>query len=184
MRLKEIDSDLEYPKEVAPIGNPKLLVFVGNPTQYHSPIFRKLSDELGGKLQIMYGDDIGARPFFNPEVNSIVEWDIPLLEGFPYKIFKNLTSSKRKGFWSRINLALLGHVYKSPASHVLIHGYDTLSSIFVYLAAIFSGKKIIWRGETVFKPGKQVNFNERLKRLILPIYFRDDALTKYTSLIE
>lgn len=172
MSLKDINLDLEYTNEVVPTGSPKLLVFVGNPTQYHSPIFRKLSDALRGKVQIMYGDDIGARPFFNPEVNNIVKWDIPLLDGFPYKIFKNWASSERKGFWSRINLGMLGHVYKSPASHVLIHGYDTLSSIFVYLAAIFSRKKIIWRGETVRRTVNVSSAKELLKQAVLPIYFR------------
>lgn len=162
----------DFPREVTPQIDPRLLVFVGNPTQYHSPIFRKLSDALGGAMQVMYGDDIGARPFFNREVNATIEWDVPVLGGFAYKIFKNRSSSDSKGFWSRNNPGLIRHVWRSKASHVLLHGYDTLSSWYVYFAALLSGKKIIWRGETVSKPGDGVSRTERLKRLILPLYFR------------
>ncbi len=160
------------PREVAPETDPRLLVFVGNPTQYHSPIFRKLSDALGGAIQVMYGDDIGARPFFNPELNAVIQWDVPVLSGFPYKIFDNRASSEAKGFWSRNNPGLIGYVMRSRATHVLLHGYDTLSSWYVYVAALLSGKKIIWRGETVAKPGGDTSHASRLKRMVLPIYFR------------
>jgi len=162
----------DFAREIAPKGVPRLLIFVGNPTQYHSPIFRKLSETLDGGMQVMYGDDIGARPFFNPEANAIIEWDVPVLEGFAYKMFPNCASSDSKGFWSRNNPGLIGYVMRSPATHVLLHGYDTLSSWYVYAAALVSGKKIIWRGETVSKPGNPLTWNERIKRTVLPTYFR------------
>lgn len=167
-----ITTDAGFAREVLPQGSPQLLVFVGNPTQYHSPIFRMLSERLKGRMLVLYGDDIGARPFFNPEVNSVIEWDVPVLGGFPYKIFPNRAAPDRKGFWSRNNPSLFWHVIKSPAKYVLLHGYDTLSSWYVYFAALLSGKKIIWRGETVAKPGGGNRRTERIKRLVLPVYFR------------
>jgi glycosyltransferase involved in cell wall biosynthesis len=170
---RELTADKgDFPRIVAPPAEPRLLVFVGNPTQYHSPIFRKLSERLGGRMEVMYGDDIGARPFFNPEVNAVIEWDVPVLGGFAYRIFPNRASSDRKGFWSRNNPGMIGHVMRSPATHVLLHGYDTLSSWYVYAAALLCGKKIIWRGETVAKAGGGVTWTERIKRLVLPYYFR------------
>lgn len=161
----------DFPREIAPKRPPRLLVFVGNPTQYHSPIFRKLSDALGGAMQVIYGDDIGARPFFNHEVNAVIEWDVPVLDGFPYKIFPNCASSETKGFWSRNNPGMFLYVIRSSATHVLLHGYDTLSSWFVYFAALLSGKKIIWRGEAVAKNGSVSSRAMLIKRVVLPIYF-------------
>ncbi|MEQ8327958.1 MAG: glycosyltransferase family 4 protein [Parvibaculum sp.] len=172
----------DFPREVTTAEDPRLLVFVGNPTQYHSPIFRKLSEVLGGRMQVMYGDDIGARPFFNPEVSAVIEWDISVLGGFPYKIFPNRASSNSKGFWSRNNPGLIGHVMRSPASHVLLHGYDTLSSWYVYFAALVSGKKIVWRGETVAKPGGGSGWREWLKRAVLPLYFRGVSTVLWSCL--
>ena len=158
-------------RELQPVKKPKLLIFVGNPTQYHSPIFRGLSNALNGALEVLYGDSIGAEPFYSEELQSTVKWDVPILEGFPYKIFKNRSPSSLKGFWSRNNPSLISHVYKSPAKYVLIHGYDTVSSWYVYFAALVSRKKIIWRGEAVARPGKQPFTNTLLKKLILPFYF-------------
>lgn len=159
-------------RDSPPSGPPELLVFVGNPTQYHSPIFRRLSQILDGRMEVVYGDDIGAQPFYNPELDAVIEWDVPVLGGFPYRIFDNLASSDRKGFWSRNNPGMIWHVMRSPAKYVLLHGYDTLSSWYVFLAAVASGKKIIWRGETVARPGGEVRRTERIKRWVLPLYFR------------
>lgn len=158
-------------REVPPSKKPHLLVFVGNPTQYHSPIFRGLSAALDGSIEVLYGDAIGAEPFYSEELASTIEWDVPILEGFPYKIFKNNASSSSKGFWSRNNPKIIFHVFKSPAKFVLLHGYDTISSWYVYFAALFSRKKIIWRGETIAKPGGDRFVTSVLKRLILPLYF-------------
>lgn len=158
-------------REVKPVKKPQLLIFVGNPTQYHSPIFRGLSKALNGALEVLYGDAIGAEPFYSEELASTVEWDVPTLEGFPYKIFHNRAPSSLKGFWSRNNPRIISHVFKSPAKYVLLHGYDTVSSWYVYFAALLSGKKIIWRGETVAKLGKERFIIAAIKRLVLPLYF-------------
>ena len=158
-------------KESKPLRKPQLLVFVGNPTQYHSPIFRGLSEILNGAMEVMYGDEIGAKPFYSEELASTIEWDVPILEGFPYKIFDNRAPETLKGFWSRNNPSIFPYVLRSPANYVLLHGYDTVSSWYVYVAALLSGKKIIWRGETVAKPGKERFLVAMAKRLVLPLYF-------------
>lgn len=159
-----------FKTSVSPSGTPELIVFVGNPTQYHSPIFREIYKVLNGKMEVLYGDSIGAEPFYNPELSSVVEWDVPLLDGFGYKIFKNKASSDKKGFWSRNNPEIFKYVYNSKAQYTLIHGYDTLTSWYVYAASILSRKKIIWRGEAVERPNAKKS-TLMLKKIILPIYF-------------
>ena len=156
---------------VKPGSPPKLIVFVGNPTQYHAPIFKGLSARLMGQIEVLYGDSIGAKPFFSPELDSIIEWDVPVLEGYPYKIFYNLSPSSKKGFWSRNNPRLIPYVIKSPASYVLLHGYDTVSSWYVFFAALVSRKRILWRGEAVEKPNGERFLPGIIKRIVLPLYF-------------
>ena len=158
-------------RKVKPNKKTRLLIFVGNPTQYHSPIFRGLSQALDGALEVLYGDSIGAEPFYSEALASTVKGDVPILDGFPYKIFDNRAPSSLKGFWSRNNPQIIFHVLKSPAKYVLLHGYDTVSSWYVYFSAILSGKKIIWRGETVAKPIKERFFIAVIKRMVLPLYF-------------
>ncbi|MBN4046670.1 glycosyltransferase family 4 protein, partial [bacterium AH-315-P15] len=149
-----------------------MLVFVGNPTQYHSPLFRMMSQSPELEIEVMFGDEIGAKPFYNAEVMATIEWDIPVLEGYSHRFFRNHSSPGKQGFWSRNNPGMFGYVLRSNASFVLLHGYNTLSSWYVYVAAVLSGKKIIWRGETVRSRANSKKVIAALKALILPAYFR------------
>lgn len=151
---------------------PRLLVFAGNPTQYHAPLFRQLSKALQGRLFVMFGGSCGLRPFYNPEIKSVIKWDVPTVGGYPYKVFKTLAPPRSRSFFRWNNPGMIGTVLFSSASHVLIHGYDTVSSFYVYFSALISGKKIIWRGETVPKLGAKRSLTSLLKRLILPLYLK------------
>jgi glycosyltransferase involved in cell wall biosynthesis len=152
----------------------KLLVFSGNPTQYHSPLFREIEKQNQVCLEVLFGDEIGGKSFYSEEFASEIKWDVPVLEGYKFRFFKNLSSSKRKGFFSRNNPSIVPYVLKSDAKFVLIHGYDTLTSWYVYFASLISFKKIIWRGEAV-EPVSTKTFISKLKILIksavLPVYF-------------
>jgi len=161
---------------------PKLLIFAGNPTQYHAPLFRAMAAGLDHDIEVMFGDEIGAKAFYNPELRSVIEWDVPVTAGYPHRFFDNLSSSDRKGFWSRNNPRMIPYVMASKATHVLIHGYDTLSSWYVYFAALLSGKTIIWRGEA-FEPKDGGRFLPRtVKNLVLPLYFRACAKVLYSCI--
>jgi glycosyltransferase involved in cell wall biosynthesis len=58
----------------------KLLYALPQPVQYQSPLVRHLI--AGGlDLEVVYARD--AQPFFDPEFNREVAWDLPLREGYP-----------------------------------------------------------------------------------------------------
>ena len=38
---------------------------------------------------VLFGSDIGLKPFYNKEVKAMIEWDIPLVEGYRHKFFRN-----------------------------------------------------------------------------------------------
>lgn len=156
----------------------ELLIFAGNPTQYHAPIYKALAKVRDINFTVLYGEKIGAKAFFNKEFNAIIDWEENLLEDYNYKFFKNLSNENRKGFWSRNNPKIFNYILHSNAKYVLIHGYDTLSSWYAYLASILSRKKIIWRGETIPKP-KQKGYKrlkriliEHIKKVVLSVYFK------------
>lgn len=151
---------------------PRLLVFSGNPTPYHAPLFRGLSAALDGRMLVMFGGSVGMRPFFNKEINGVIEWDVPTVAGYYFKVYRTFAPERARNFFRWNNPGMLMTVFFSPSTHVLIHGYDTVSAWYVYFAALLSGKKIIWRGETVPKPNSEKTIASRIKRLVLPLYFR------------
>jgi glycosyltransferase involved in cell wall biosynthesis len=160
----------------------KLLIYAGNPTQYHAPLFRAMTDAYDFEVEVMFGDEIGAKPFYNPELRSVIEWDVPVTAGYQHRFFRNLSSEDRKGFWSRNNPEMIRYVMKSDASHVLIHGYDTLSAWYVYFASILSGKTIIWRGEAFEQKGPGKTLTRTIKGLVLPAYFKACTTVLYSCI--
>lgn len=172
----------DIPLSEDPLKPPILLVFAGNPTPYHAPLFRGISNALDGRLLVMFGGSFGIRPFFNPEVQSVISWDISPVGGYPYKVFRNFSRDKSRTFFRWNNPSIFFHVLFSPASHVLLHGYDTLSSWYVYFAALVSRKSIIWRGETVERKRSSPSLKSVLKSLILPLYFRGCSKVLYSCI--
>lgn len=159
----------------------KMAIFAGNPVQYHVPIYKALAQEKDVDLTVMYGSDIGAKKFYSKEFKSYIEWDIPLLEGYEYKFFRNFTSKKLKGMFSRINLGMFFHIIFNRYDAVLIHGYDTVSSWIVYLGAKLSGTKIIWRGEAAIRPQNRQNALKKfVKTKLLPLYFKSCDAVMYS----
>jgi len=39
----------------------KLLVFAGNPTQYHAPLFRAISSSPEVEIEVLFGEEIGSK---------------------------------------------------------------------------------------------------------------------------
>ena len=159
----------KYQKE--PKETTKLLIFSGNPSQYHAPLFRKINKALNGKMFVMFGGSFGIEPFYNPEVSSIIKWDIPIIGGYPFKVYRSLSSEKWRNFFRWNNPGMIFTVIFSKAPFVLIHGYNSLSAIYVYLAALISRKKIIFRGEAIEKIHRRKSFTNFLKEIILYFYF-------------
>lgn len=149
----------------------KIFIYSVNPVQYHAPIFKALSKKLN--ILVGFGDSIGVIPFYNKELRTVIKWDIPLIEGYSYKFFKNYAKKNSRGFFSRINIGMFFHVIVNNYDAVLIHGYDTISSWIVFFAAKLSLKKIIWRGEAAIRPKvRQKKINNIIKKFVLPQYFR------------
>lgn len=151
----------------------KMLIYVGNPVQYHAPIFRALAEENDIESTVMFGDDIGLRQFYSKEFQSYIQWDVPLVDGYQTRFFKNLASKNSKGFFSRINIGMFGFIIKNRPDVLLVHGYDTMSSVIAFVAAKIIGSKILWRGEAAIRPNtRQGVIRKLVKSYVLPIYFR------------
>jgi len=115
-----------------------LAIYSVNPVQYHAPIFRCLAKECSIDIKVLFGSEIGKKPFFSKELNTTICWDIPIIEGYKHKFFWNLVSDKRRGTFSRINPGMFFDILIHRYDALLIHGYDTVSSWIVFIAAKLS----------------------------------------------
>jgi glycosyltransferase involved in cell wall biosynthesis len=66
----------------------KVAYFLTHPIQYQVPMIRHLGAG-GVDLEVFYGSDSGSSAFFDPGFGQPVQWDVPLLEGYPHTILNH-----------------------------------------------------------------------------------------------
>jgi glycosyltransferase involved in cell wall biosynthesis len=109
---------------------PRVLFVCSHPAQYAAPIFRAMAQD--GRLEILvaYCSLQGAEPGLDPGFGRELAWDIPLLEGYPWKEIAN--RSLRPGverFFGLVNPGLYGLVRHG--------GFDAVVSFVGYVCVSF-----------------------------------------------
>ena len=62
----------------------RILVVPTHPVQYASANFREMARHPRLDVQLAYCSLSGAEPAHDPEFGTVVQWDIPLLDGYPW----------------------------------------------------------------------------------------------------
>jgi hypothetical protein len=61
----------------------RLAIITTHPIQYYAPVFSRLSMQEGMEIKVFYTWEKEAAKF-DRDFGKDVEWDIPLLDGYPY----------------------------------------------------------------------------------------------------
>lgn len=148
----------------------KILIICANASTYHAPIFRQLSTfKKDLKIEVLYGKNDLYEKFYNHEYGIEIKKNRNVFKGYKFKILKNYFNFK-KGFLSRCNFSIVKEIINRDADYVFLFGYDNFTSLLAYLTSLVSGKKILWRGESIIQ--KKRNFIKLfIKKIILTIYF-------------
>jgi len=127
----------------------KIAVISSHPIQYNAPLFALLAKEDNIDLKVFYTwgvDSINEK--YDPDFKQVIQWDIPLLEGYQYQFLEN--TSKAPGsdhFKGIINPDLNQEIEKWGANIVWVWGWAFDS----HLKALryFKRKKEVWfRGDS------------------------------------
>ena len=106
----------------------RLAIITSHPIQYYAPWFRYLASQGGLELRVFYLWDFGVRQQVDPGFQQVIEWDIPLLEGYEYEFVPNV--SDRPGtqhFWGLKNPSLSEQVKQYRPDSVLMMNYNYAS---------------------------------------------------------
>jgi glycosyltransferase involved in cell wall biosynthesis len=158
----------------------RLAILQRHPIQYHSPIFREIAQSAKIEQTVLFMDKIGLNPIFDPTMNEVIEWDIPLLEGFRHEFLTNWSPYKTRVFISRINPGILWWLKRGRYDGVLIQGYDTASNILALLVARLARLDIIFRGEVVSRSSRGSLLTKFFKSCIVRMFLRNSDAILYT----
>jgi glycosyltransferase involved in cell wall biosynthesis len=106
------------------------------------------------------------------EFNTTVAWDIPILEGYPFRFFKNYSwkASLYNGFFGLFNPGMIGALFREQKSTVIVHGWSKFTYVLVIIAARMAGHTVCIRGES---PLNQELLKSKLNRLLKRIVLKD-----------
>lgn len=157
----------------------KVAWIVTHPIQYYSPMYREISESNEIDLTVYYFSDFSVKGYVDKEFNKEIKWDIPLLDGYKYKFFKNFSWSKSHGkFFSYLNLELIKELKNNNYDLVIIHGWNTLSHMLAVMTCIVFGIPYALRGDTnALDINKASSFKRKVRnKLLKGLFYKASAL--------
>lgn len=127
----------------------KDVIFINShPIQYFAPMY-KYMNEHAVNTKAWYCSDESINGGLDKQFGVEVKWDIPLLEGYSYRFFKNYSwkPSHATGFFGLINLGIFVQLFKIPKSVIVVHGWNYFSHFFVLMLGRLIGHTVCLRCE-------------------------------------
>lgn len=141
----------------------RLAVLNSHVIYYFASLYRRLAQEPDIDVTVYYCSRQGLDAYPEPGFGGqLVQWDVPLLEGYRSVFLDNLRHEKWiRGFWSLVNPGIVAELRRNHFDAILVHGHNYATYLLAYLAARWHGTPIFTRTETHLWLQRS-----RLKRLI------------------
>jgi glycosyltransferase involved in cell wall biosynthesis len=159
----------------------RLAVVTTHPIQYYAPLFRLLTKEPGMELKIFYTwSQTQKGPKYDTDFGKMIEWDIPLLDGYTYEFVENVANDPGVHHFRGIdNPALKNKITEWGPDFLLVVGWNFKS----HLSCMrhFKGKTpVLFRGDSTLldeKPGVK----KILRRVFLKWVYRNADYALYVG---
>jgi glycosyltransferase involved in cell wall biosynthesis len=157
----------------------RLAVISTHPIQYYAPLFSMLSDS-NINLMVFYTWGKSSIKKHDPGFDQVVEWDIPILQGYPYTFLENTSNNPGSSHYFGIrNPTLISDIENFGPDAILIYGWAYHS----HLKAMryFKGRIPVWfRGDStildLISPVKKV-----LRKMCLTWVYKHVDLAFYVG---
>jgi glycosyltransferase involved in cell wall biosynthesis len=147
----------------------KVIFINSHPIQYFAPLYKYLNEH-GLTTECWYCSDENVKGHKDRQFGTDVAWDIPLLDGYTYKFFRNRSwkPSLYDGFFGLINPGMIVALYREPRSVIVVHGWSYLTNIMVLIFGRLSGHTVCLRGENPLNQELlKSNSNRLIKKVLL-----------------
>jgi glycosyltransferase involved in cell wall biosynthesis len=102
----------------------KLAIITTHPIQYYAPVFKLLRKRERISIKVFYTWGVGAIDKYDPGFDKKIEWDIPLLEGYPFEWVQNVSKSPGSHhFKGVVNPGLIKQIKAWQPDALLVFGW-------------------------------------------------------------
>lgn len=103
----------------------KAAIITSHPIQYNAPMFALLNNDKELDIKVFYTWSQSRESLFDKDFGRVIEWDIPLLEGYPYEFIENLSKTPGPGSYKGIICPELnGRIASWGADALLVYGWN------------------------------------------------------------
>lgn len=133
----------------------KLAIITTHPIQYYAPIFKLLHQRGVINIKVFYTWGEGSTHKYDPGFDKKIEWDLPLLDGYPYEWVKNSAKDPGTHHFNGINNPdLIKQLKEWQPDAVLIYGWGFNSHLKVI--RYFKNKvQVLFRGDSTLLDEKK-----------------------------
>ncbi|MHB1407410.1 MAG: glycosyltransferase family 4 protein [Desulfitobacteriaceae bacterium] len=125
----------------------KLAYLVTHPIQYQAPLLRKIAEEPDIDLTVFFCSDFSVNGFADPGFGRVIEWDVPLLDGYKYEFLPVVGGMDRISFWRPFNYGLAKRLKAGRFDVLWVHGYARWFHWVAMITAKRLGMKVLIRDE-------------------------------------
>lgn len=145
----------------------KLAIISTHPVQYNAPLFKLLSGSDQLNVRVFYTwSQAQSEAKFDPGFGKVINWDIPLLEGYDYCFVENVSSRPGSDHsMGIVNPTLNKEVEEWEPHAILVYGWNFESHL--RLLRYFKGKvPVFFRGDSTLLD-ETIGFRRLLRRRFL-----------------
>jgi glycosyltransferase involved in cell wall biosynthesis len=125
----------------------RLAVFTPFPIQYQTPWFRALAEQPDLDVQVYFSRLLSASEQGDGFGRSF-EWDLPLLKGYPHRVFPSTDVTFLSRYLSRPVYGITRELRVFKPDAALITGWQEFSLLQALAACRWAGVPVIMRGES------------------------------------
>lgn len=174
-RSRSLDLGHEAPagSRAAPL---RLAVLLSHPVQYFAPLFRQLAQRPEIDLTVIYCSLGGAEPHFDPGFARSVKWDVPLLEGYRYKVLKTWWPNRVEGILAYFAPAVLAELQAANYDLLIVFGWSNLTCWLAFCKARLVSVPWMLYGDTnVIYEAEKYGLKRPLRSWLLHVLFRQTS---------
>ncbi|MDZ8188206.1 MAG: glycosyltransferase family 4 protein [Nostoc sp. ChiSLP02] len=153
-----------------------LAYFVSHPIQYQAPLLRAIAADFEIDLKVFFYSDFSLKAYQDEGFGRLIEWDVPLTEGYDYHFLDCWRSNKQQsGLQQSLAKDIFQQLKQGQFDAVWVHGWSWFCGIQAVLAANHLEIPVLLRGEAnnLSKPSNLIK--EKLKRVFLKWLFEKIA---------
>jgi len=144
----------------------KLAIITTHPIQYYAPIFQVLHERGNIELKVFYTWGKDACKKHDPGFGKSIEWDLPLLDGYPFEWIQNTASDPGSHHYKGIkNPSLIKQVSIWQPDAVLVFGWAYQSHL-TAMRYFHTKLPVYFRGDSTLLDDKK-NLRSVLKSIFL-----------------